>query len=276
MIQGNGVSSFDLLHRLGSNDLRELASLCQRSVSPDAPTRRALGQLVSETLACELFAMLQRCVKQGWTMNQLGQVCLAVAEAISEKSGSSFDLVLSGPDVIGSPTRDTQAVMQSLLAEAKYEVLLVGYVIHNAENLFRPLANRMKNDSSLKVQLCLDLKRKWNDPRADGEIITEFAIEFAHSHWPWNPHPSVFYDPRSLDHSGTTRSSLHAKCIVVDRKIALVTSANFTEAAQQRNIEAGVLVRDANFAERIVKYFHGLLELKMLLPIPLVISNNEH
>ena len=243
MTTGNATASFELLHQLSANDLRELASLCQRSVSPDAPTRRALGQLVSETLANDLFAMLQRCVSRGWTMNQVSQVCWAVAGANSIKSGSSFDLVLSGPDVTGSPTRDTQAVMQSLLAEAKQEVLLVGYVIHNAENLFRPLAKRMKNDSTLKVHLCLDLKRKWNDPRTDGEITTDFATDFVQSHWPWTPLPSVFYDPRSLDHSGNTRSSLHAKCIVVDRQIALVTSANFTEAAQQRNIEAGVLVR---------------------------------
>ena len=274
MTRGNDTSSFELLHRLGANDLRELASLCQRSVSPDAPTRRALGQLVSETLASDLFAMLQRCVSQDWTMNQVAQVCLAVAGANSAKSGSSFDLVLSGPDVTGSPTRDTQAVMQSLLAEAKHEVLLVGYVIHNAENLFRPLATRMKNDSSLKVQLCLDLKRKWNDDRLDAEIINEFAIEFAKSHWPWHPLPSVFYDPRSLDHSSKTRSSLHAKCIVVDRRIAFVTSANFTEAAQQRNIEAGVLVRDAGFAGRISKYFDGLLELNLLCPVRSLTQND--
>jgi phosphatidylserine/phosphatidylglycerophosphate/cardiolipin synthase-like enzyme len=91
---------------------------------------------------------------------------------------------------------------------------------------------------------------------------------------PWSPLPNVFYDPRSLDHSGKTRSSLHAKCIVVDRRIALVTSANFTEAAQQRNIEAGVLVRDAGFAERIAKYFDGLLELKILWSVPFVTPYN--
>lgn len=274
MTEPTDVSSFDLLHRLGANNLRELASLCHRSVSPDAPTRRALGQLVSEALANDLFAMLQCCVSQGWKMDQLGQVCMAVAGATSSKPISPFDLVLSGPDVTGSPTRDTQAVMQSLLAEAKHEVLLVGYVIHNAENLFRPLASRMKSDPTLKVQLCLDLKRKWNDVRSDAEIAGEFANEFVDSHWPWHPLPSVFFDPRSLDHSSKTRSSLHAKCIVVDRRIALVTSANFTEAAQQRNIEAGVLVRDAGFAERIAKYFDGLLELKMLRPVPFMIPNN--
>ena len=275
MIGGKDSSAFEPLHQLGIKDLREIASLCQRSVSPDAPTRRALGQLVSESLANDLFAMLQSCVSQGWSMRQLGQVCLAVAESNAAKTGSSFDLVLSGPDVTGSPTRDTQAVMHSLLAEAKTEVLLVGYVIHNAENLFRPLAERMMNDASLKVKFCLDMKREWNDRRPDGEIINEFMNKFIISHWPWIPLPRVFYDSRSLAHEQNTRSSLHAKCIVVDRHIALVTSANFTEAAQQRNIEAGVLVRDTSFAERIARYFDGLLELNLLKEIRFMNSKNH-
>ncbi len=201
-------------------------------------------------------------------MQQIGHVCRTVADASANQSNRPFDLVLSGPDVQGSPTRDTQAVMQSLLAEAKQEVLLVGYVIHNAQNLFRPLATQMERRNNLKVWCCLDVQRKWQDYRPDSEILAEFADEFVTTHWPWKPLPSVFYDPRSLDNSDNTRSSLHAKCIVIDRQIALITSANFTEAAQQRNIEAGVLIRDRPFAERIAKYFDGLLELKLLCSVP--------
>jgi phosphatidylserine/phosphatidylglycerophosphate/cardiolipin synthase-like enzyme len=48
------------------------------------------------------------------------------------------------------------------------------------------------------------------------------------------------------------------KCVVVDRRVALLTSANFTEAAQQRNIEAGVVARCGQLAERLAGYFAGL------------------
>jgi phosphatidylserine/phosphatidylglycerophosphate/cardiolipin synthase-like enzyme len=47
--------------------------------------------------------------------------------------------------------------------------------------------------------------------------------------------------------------------VVVDRSIALVTSANFTEAAQHRNIEAGLLIRHPGTVDRIVMYFEGLI-----------------
>ena len=53
---------------------------------------------------------------------------------------------------------------------------------------------------------------------------------------------------------------MHAKCIAVDPRVALITSANFTEAAQGRNIEAGVLVRHKPTVRRLVAYFEGLVE----------------
>jgi phosphatidylserine/phosphatidylglycerophosphate/cardiolipin synthase-like enzyme len=39
-----------------------------------------------------------------------------------------------------------------------------------------------------------------------------------------------------------------------------VTSANLTEAAQERNIEAGVLVEDEGLAHRLRLQFDGLIE----------------
>jgi phosphatidylserine/phosphatidylglycerophosphate/cardiolipin synthase-like enzyme len=52
--------------------------------------------------------------------------------------------------------------------------------------------------------------------------------------------------------------------VVVDRRVALVTSANFTEAAQERNIEAGVVVRSERFASRLADHFETLAELRLL------------
>ena len=43
--------------------------------------------------------------------------------------------------------------------------------------------------------------------------------------------------PRSLDAEGPKRASLHAKVVVADERIAFISSANFTEAAQVRNME---------------------------------------
>jgi phosphatidylserine/phosphatidylglycerophosphate/cardiolipin synthase-like enzyme len=75
------------------------------------------------------------------------------------------------------------------------------------------------------------------------------------------------YDLRSLEASGKTRACLHAKCVVVDEEYSLVTSANFTEAAHERNIEAGVMLKDQSIAEALINQFETLATRKFLLPL---------
>ena len=43
----------------------------------------------------------------------------------------------------------------------------------------------------------------------------------------------------------------HAKFVVIDREVLLVTSANFSFSAEKRNIEFGLLVRDANLCDSV-------------------------
>jgi len=58
--------------------------------------------------------------------------------------------------------------------------------------------------------------------------------------------------------SGPQPEGTHAKVVVIDRREAFITSANRTEAAQQRDIEVGVLLRDPATAMRLAEYFDGL------------------
>ncbi|MBK8688712.1 MAG: hypothetical protein IPN24_09815 [Betaproteobacteria bacterium] len=69
----------------------------------------------------------------------------------------------------------------------------------------------------------------------------------------------MFYDPRALELDGPT-GVLHAKALVVDDESVFVTSANFTEAALSRNIEAGLLVRDRALAASMASHFQILIE----------------
>jgi len=60
----------------------------------------------------------------------------------------------------------------------------------------------------------------------------------------------------------------HAKCIVVDDREALVTSANFTDRGQTRNIEVGVLIEDSRFASRLAGQWRGLVETGLVEKTP--------
>lgn len=186
------------------------------------------------------------------------EVLALVLEAFlegSEQERDFIDLVLSGPEVPGVPTSDTAAVMRAMIETAERRILLVGYAVHNGKKLFARLAEKMEADSELEVTMCLDIARR-RDTSLDEEVVRRFSRTFADLHWPRESRrPQIYYDPRSLNGG----SSLHAKCVVVDGREALISSANFTEAAQRRNIEAGVLVRDAGLVRRVEDYFTGLI-----------------
>jgi phosphatidylserine/phosphatidylglycerophosphate/cardiolipin synthase-like enzyme len=55
---------------------------------------------------------------------------------------------------------------------------------------------------------------------------------------------------------------------VADEATVFVTSANLTEAAFDRNIELGLLVRDRPLALTVASQFQGLIDQRLLLPLP--------
>lgn len=248
-----------VLCKLSASSLRTLASSLRDGPLSSGVTWHALQQIAGQ-LAAELKICLEELRRSGMTPAQIALLINAVAEARESDPdpASLFDLVLSGPDAPGIPTADTAAVAHTLIEGASSEVLLASYVIHNGERLFERLAAKVTASPSLRVAFFLDIPRRYGDPSPPNEIIRRFGEEFKKKHWPWRPLPEVFYDPRSLSEEWEQRSSLHAKCVIVDRGVALVTSANLTEAARHRNIEAGVIVRYRPIVERLVGYFEGL------------------
>ena len=80
--------------------------------------------------------------------------------------------------------------------------------------------------------------------------------------------PETFYDPRSLVTEGSTRACLHAKCVVIDDDRALITSANFTEAAHKRNIEACMVITDSILALALRAQFDTLVDHAALQRLP--------
>jgi phosphatidylserine/phosphatidylglycerophosphate/cardiolipin synthase-like enzyme len=252
------TQEMEVLHRLPAPTLRALAASLREgplslNLAPPA-IRRIVGS------ECAWAAgRIEELSRDGMSPRHIAAMLDGIAASVEDSPDPSvlFELVLSGPDVYSVPTEDTVAVFQTLVQEAEEEVLLVGYTVYDGKELFRPLVKRLQGTSGLKVVFCLDIARRPGDTSPDAEIVRRFAKEFRKRHWPWPELPELYYDPRALLH-GEGRASLHAKCVVVDRKAALITSANFTEAAQQRNIELGLLVRHAPIAARIVEYFVGL------------------
>jgi phosphatidylserine/phosphatidylglycerophosphate/cardiolipin synthase-like enzyme len=61
-----------------------------------------------------------------------------------------------------------------------------------------------------------------------------------------------------------TNASVHAKCAVADGNIAFVTSANLSEAAMERNMELGVLMRGGQVPSLLDRHLAALVTTKQL------------
>ena len=55
-----------------------------------------------------------------------------------------------------------------------------------------------------------------------------------------------------------------SKAIIVDGRQLLITSANFSTAAQVRNIELGLKLEDSALANQLTRHFQGLRDAGLL------------
>lgn len=177
------------------------------------------------------------------------------------------DLVWSGPEVPGLHARDTRQVYEELLGSAEHSVWASTYAFFDGPKAFNVLARRMDERSNLLVTLLLNIQRKRGDTTVADQLVRKFADRFWSTDWPGSSRPSVFYDPRALELEGPS-GVLHAKAVVVDHEAVFVTSANLTEAALDRNIEMGLLVRDRAMAASVSSHFRALIDRGLLRPLP--------
>ena len=166
----------------------------------------------------------------------------------------SPDLVWSGPEVPGLHARDTRRVYEELLGAAKRSIWASTYVYFDGPRAFATLAARMDAIPELQVTLLLNIQRRRGDTTAPDQLVRRFADRFWTSDWPGKARPRVYYDPRSLEPDGPA-GVLHAKAVVADGEAVFTTSANLTDAALDRNIELGVLIRDRALAASVTSYF---------------------
>jgi phosphatidylserine/phosphatidylglycerophosphate/cardiolipin synthase-like enzyme len=198
-----------------------------------------------------------------------GHACAAWIRSLENAAARTPrpDLVWSGPEVPGVHARDTRRVYDELLSSAVHSVWASSYVYFDGPKAFEVLARRMDEMPELRATLLLNIQRKWGDTTSANDLVRRFADRFWKTDWPGTSRPRVYYDPRSLELDGPS-GVLHAKAVVTDDESVFVTSANLTEAALDRNIELGLLVRDRALAASVSSHFQALIDRSVLSPLP--------
>jgi len=157
------------------------------------------------------------------------------------------------PRAIGMPAEDVQLVTdtqyfqvaKTMIQEAKHSIQVMmfemGYYDRNPNTpsnlLIRELINAKKR--GVKVEVLLEVRegedRTAKRNRHTGKILSDGGVE-------------VIYD--------SLFKTTHAKYMVVDGKLTLLGSTNWTYYALTNNNEASVLIQSKQVAKALVDYFN--------------------
>ncbi len=213
------------------------------------------------------------------------QVAILLHEIAAERQDHQrqddrLELVWSGPPAPGPDLRDTAAVVRGLCRAATRNVLVANFAFdkpHNEEQatrpraLWQPLADLMAADPAMHVRMIVNIGADDNNKTDRSgrplDLVAEFIKTFRKFLWPGPRLPELYYDPRALHMDRRQRAIMHAKCIVVDETTLFLSSANFTHAAQERNIEAGLVIERPVLARQITAQFGALISVGALLPL---------
>ncbi len=231
-----------------------------------------LSQLVPNECLDSIVEDLRQHESQGLTSPLL----LVLVEALLQQrmellsENPRLELVMTGPEPPGSFIRDTGVVVRQMFSNATESIFLCGFAVYQGKEIFSALARRMQTVPTMKVRMCLNIPRPRGDQSPSEVLIKRFRKQFTETQWPDNVDlPEIFYYPRTLEGSGSGKAaSLHAKFVIADQHRVFLSSANFTEAAQQRNIEAGVITNNAALARDLSTHFQSLIDNGDLKKLP--------
>ncbi len=254
----------DAFSRLSSKDLRLIANGLRSGRLTLPATRLQIGRIFQGEVCAALATKLSELSAFGFSAQQVAVLIdsmLQDRELFRHSDPTGIDLVTSGPEAPGITNRDTSVVVREMFAHAKQSVTVIGYAVYQGQKVFEALARRMDSKPELQVALFLNISRGDGDTTKSEILVSRYVERFKSNQWPKGSRlPIVYYDPRSVSDDTPIRSSLHAKCVVVDESDVFVSSANFTEAGQERNIEVGLKLDNAWLARKLVEHFKKMAE----------------
>lgn len=252
----------EALLSLAPSELRTLAGAIRMGRLTAPYSALAVKQLLGGTVADAVISNLQELAGLGLASTGLARSLELLAKALQQrpKIEDLLELVVTGPQVGGVAHRDTSIVVSELFSQAEKSVVVIGYAVYQGIKVFRALAKRMEERPELRVRMYLDITRKAGDTTIEAELVQRFCHAFKEKQWPPVTRlPEIYYDPRSAALERKNAAALHAKCVVVDERDVFVSSANFTEAGQTKNIELGLLLKSDAIASRIVDFFEQII-----------------
>lgn len=207
-------------------------------------------------------AMLDSRTTLSWSA--LGWALEATARAVQRQKDLTPVLLWSGPRPAGgAETRRVDQILYDLIAGAVHEVLLVTFAAARIAHLNHALEVAIGN--GVRPRLALEFREE-----SSGQLSYDAARAFSATVlgasdvycWP--------LEQRERNESNRP-GKLHAKAAVIDG-CAIVSSANLTDDAFNRNLELGVLFRGGDIVDTVRQHFEALIDTGTLRRLPSLTS----
>lgn len=217
------------VHELPRPFVRELAAALDAGL-PEV--QRLVGQAVAPASqdAARKALKVARAGEAAYLAGLLDGWSAAAAETADVRP------VWTGPASRVAGSRLTLAVVADLIAEAEQEILLVSYATYPPP----PVTAALTAAVARGVSVTLLLERSQDKPGWNGLPEPLPNLQATQLCWPLAERPPG--------------AALHAKVLVIDRRLALVGSANLTAFALERNLECGLLVRGGDVPRLIAEH----------------------
>jgi cardiolipin synthase len=169
----------------------------------------------------------------------------ASAVANTLRASQSIDIAWTGPSSAHVPVRLSGQVLLDLIAEARQQLIIVSFAAYKVPEIVDALrAAALRGvDVRLILETAEDSGGALRQDAADAFDKLRHVVSF----WVW---------PKANRPEG--KVSMHVKAAIVDGRVALVTSANLTGAALEKNMELGLVVRGGAAPRRLADHFQAL------------------
>ena len=168
----------------------------------------------------------------------------------AKRSRQTAELVWTGPATPVVPVRGTEQVLCDLIKCAQRRLTIMSFGIFHVPRLVESLEQALSSNVETRIilgdresDLAIDHQR-----HQLGKLV---ATKAALLRWP--------LDRRLRDDEGHV-GLMHAKAAVADSGNAFLSSANLTEAALERNMQLGVLIRGGSLPAAIDRLIDALVE----------------
>jgi cardiolipin synthase A/B len=172
------------------------------------------------------------------------------------QANQHIELLWSGPSPANQiPARRIDQALYDLIATAKREILMVTFAAARIERLTGELWKAAM--AGVTIRLVLEFEQS-SEGQLSYDALKAFPPALIYGseiyHWP--------VEKRERNQAGRP-GKLHAKVAIID-DTALISSANLTDDAFTRNLEVGLLVKNAEFLITAKSYFESLITAGML------------